>query len=128
MTYTTYGRSPVVNRAFDELRREMFGKRLLTDDRFAKVEAAFTKGMKRPAIMSLMSDPFYGIKSKGRTGATQNLADQMAALPPVRLPRNPGQPLGRVFKSDARQSRFLVALKAGCSRNRALKLARHVTA
>lgn len=124
---TIYAASPVVNREFDEVRRMMFGDKLLTDKRFAEVEAFYTHGMTRAAIESLRADPYYGIRSKGRTGAKANLADQMAARPP-RPARNPGQPLGRVFKSDARQARFLVALKAGETRNRALKLARHVAA
>lgn len=125
-----YAASPVVNREFDEVRRALFGDKLLTDDRFAKVEAHYTHGMTRAAIESLRADPYYGIRSKGRTGAGQNLADQMAARAarPARPPRNTGQPLPRVFKSDARQGRYLAALARGEGRNRALKLARHVSA
>lgn len=122
---TTYAASPVVNREFDAVRRMMFGDKLLTDKRFAEVEAFYTHGMTRAAIESLRADPYYGIRSKGRTGAKRNLADQMAARP-ARPARNPGQPLARAFKEDLRQSAYLRALRDGKSRNEALKAGRRV--
>lgn len=117
---TQYAASPVVNREFDAVRRMLFGDKLLTDKRFAEVEAFYTHGMKRAAIESLRADPYYGVRSKGRTGAARNLADQMAGRGTVRKPRDTGRP----FKDDLRQDAFARALRDGASRNEALKAGR----
>lgn len=117
-----FARSPVVNVAFDDFRRDMFGDKLITADRLDKLVAAFTRGMKPAVVESLRSDPYYGIASKGRTGAGTRYAAQAAAFKMTRKPKENG----RIFKSDARHKRYLAALADGTPRAKAMKLARGV--
>lgn len=119
-----FARSPVVNVAFDDYRRDIYGDKLITADRLEKLVAGFTAGMKPAAVASLRSDPYFGIASKGRTGAAARFAAQSSAF--AREVRKPKE-TGRVFKSDARNKRYLAALADGTPRADAMKLARRVS-
>jgi hypothetical protein len=75
-------------------------------------------------------DPYFGIKSRGRTGA-KHRARLMAEAYAKLGRRNRDNPTGKPsnpFVSKARNAAFFAAIKDGNSHNQALRLARRVPA
>lgn len=90
-------------RAVDQAVREHFGKRKLRRH-------------------SDITDPYFGIASRGRQGATAR-AEMMVEAAPKRAPRKMSNP----FKHEVRRKAFSAALAAGALRADAMKAARRVS-
>jgi hypothetical protein len=75
-------------------------------------------------------DPFYGIPSRGHTGAKSRMQQQLRGFEqtPVGKRNARGRATSNPFKSAARNKAFFAELATGLSHNQALKLARRVPA
>jgi hypothetical protein len=79
--------------------------------------------------MGKLSDPFFGILSRGRRGAKARAALMAAAYAKTgRRNRDVGGRTSNPFKYRSRRAEFDATLKIGWSRNRAAKFARRVPA
>lgn len=78
--------------------------------------------------MAAEGDPFFRIRSKGRTGAAGRAAEMAEGLRAHRLDKRLVRQQSNPFKTPARMMAFYGAVKAGTPRSEAMKIARRVPA
>ncbi len=118
----TLGFGPVLLAAVKGLLRDIVTPTKEQTARAAEQAVRAHFGKRQPRRDSDVTDPYFGIKSKGRTGASERAALMAEAAPKRAAPK-----LSNPFKHDARRKAFTAALAAGALRVDAMKAARRVS-